>query len=137
MLGNLNFRCLDLYTGVIRYQEGHNFCCFFIVNYMDDAEYIKKHALELLVAGCRDFHFYGKHAQLWENIFDSVDIYRTSDEDDWAMTCGGSSIENFVDELSLAIHTRPIVPFDIYLIYDDAIAKNEILALLEQSDKER
>lgn len=125
----LRLSCLNLYTGVIRYHEGHTFSCFFIVEHTDDKEYIKKHALELMTAGCRNSNFYGKQAKLWENIYASVDIYKNQNEYNCTAISTWDKIESFVDALRFELSARTLIPHDVYLIYDDDQIGEQVLSM--------
>ena len=48
---------VELFNGEIDLSKHCERIIFFIVEHTTDAEYLKKQAMQLLVAGCRDFHF--------------------------------------------------------------------------------
>lgn len=48
--------------------------CFFIVEKRHKKDYIKALAYKLITAGCKQFEFFGKYAEKWEDIFFEVDI---------------------------------------------------------------
>ncbi len=79
---------------------------------------------------CKNFHFYGAHSSKWDIAFDEADISVHSNEEDWAMTSWWDNIESFVDALDLEIGSRPFIPRDIYLIYDDVDTYKKVLSML-------
>ena len=101
---------------------------FFIVEHTDDKEFIQKQAVQLLSAGCRDYHFFGKQEPIWHLAFDEADImmYPNSTSETVALTSGYESFDDFVDEIQLCIRCRYLVPTDFYLIYDDEVVYTEV-----------
>lgn len=55
-----NLYGLDMLYGKIDLKPTHGFSCFFIVEHIEDNDFIKRQAMQLLLAGCRDFNLYGK-----------------------------------------------------------------------------
>lgn len=122
-----------LVYGKIDLNPTHRFSCFFIVQHTDDTEFIKKQAMQLLLAGCRNFDFFGKKEPLWHLGFDDVDIMLNpnSTPENVALTSGWSTLDDFVEALDLVISVRPIVPHDTYLLYDDRAIYEEVLRRLD------
>ena len=122
-----------LVFGKIDLNPTHRFSCFFIVQHTDDKEFIKKQAMQLLLAGCRNYDFFGEKEPLWHLGFDDVDIMLNpnSTPENVALTSGWSTLDDFVDALDLAISVRPIVPHDTYLLYDDRAIYEEVLKRLD------
>ena len=106
---------------------------FFIVEHTTDKEFIEKQAMQLLVAGCRDFHFFGAKEPLWHLTFDEVDImmYPNSTSENVALTSNYITFDDFVDEIKLCINCRYFLPTDIYLVYDDTSLYQNVLQALK------
>lgn len=102
-----------------------------------DKDFIKKQALQLLVAGCENFNFYGSAESIWHFIVDEVDILLNPDSTSEAvvLTSGWNSINDFVDALVREISVRAFVPHDIYLIYDDEKIFRDVLQRLNSMTK--
>ena len=90
---------VDLRTGHITLRPNARTICYFIVENITERDKIKKTAMELLLSGCREFHFYGKQEPLWHLLFDEVDIMINPDSttEDVALTAG---YEVLCDEIS-------------------------------------
>ena len=89
-----------------------------------DKKFIEKEALKTVLLTnehSREFHFYGKQAQRWENAFDLADVTIHPDAlvQEVALTMVYSNLEEFVEMLRNEISARYFVPHDTYLIYDD------------------
>ena len=67
----------------------------------DDKEEIRKIAMDLILSGCREFHFFGRQEPLWHMIFDEVDmeINPNSTEGNVVLTTRYSALEKFQEEL--------------------------------------
>ena len=124
------FYSMDLLYGKTNLKPHRDFYCFFIIEQPHDEEFIRKQALQLIMSQCKNFHFYGAHSSKWDIAFDEADISVHSNEDDWAMTSWWDNIESFVDALDLEIGSRPFIPRDIYLIYDDVDTYKKVLSML-------
>ena len=62
MLG-FNFWGLDIKRGVMDLKNG-TITCFMIVEHIHDIDFIRKQVLSLIVAGCKDFTFYGQQESI-------------------------------------------------------------------------
>lgn len=133
-----NLYSADLFYGKIDLKPGHGFSCFFIVQHTDDKEFIKDQAIQLLLAGCRNFDFYGKMEPIWHLGFDDADILLNpnSTQETVALTSGWDTIDEFVEVLHNEISCRPFVPHDYYLIYDDEETYEDVLRRLDGKIKE-
>ena len=122
-----------LVYGKIDLNPTHRFSCFYIVQHTDDEKFIKKQAMQLLLAGCRNFDFFGEKEPLWHLVFDDVDIMLNQDltPESVALTSGWSALDDFVEVLDLVISARPTVPHDTYLLYDDRAIYEEVLRRLD------
>ena len=121
-----------MFKGEIDLSKHRERIFFFIVEHTTDKEYIEKQAMQLLVAGCRDFHFFGAKEPLWHLTFDEVDImmYPNSTSENVALTSNYITFDDFVDEIKLCINCRYFLPTDIYLVYDDkSLYQNFLQAL--------
>lgn len=137
----LNLYSADVHYGKIDLKSTHRFSCFFIVQHTDDKKFIKDQAIQLLLAGCRNFDFYGKMESLWHSEFDEADIllFPDSTAETVALTSGWETLVEFVDALHAELSLRSFVPHDYYLLYDDAALYKEALRLLDtfnNSEKE-
>ncbi len=127
-----NLYSADLRYGKIELKSTHGFSCFFIVEHTDSKEFIKDQALQLLLAGCRNFDFYGKMEPLWHIGFDEADIllFPDSTSETVALTSSWETLDEFVETLQDELSVRPFVPHDFYLLYDDEGIYKEVLRLL-------
>ena len=90
-------------------------------------------ALQLLMSQCCNFEFHGACCREWELAFDEMDIMiHPNEEDEIAITSSWEDIDDFVETLELALSLRPIVPFDVYLIYDDEAKYQMVIKKLEE-----
>ena len=129
MLGS-NFWGLDIEHGVMDLKNG-TITCFMIVEHIHDIDFIRKQVLSLIVAGCKDFTFYGQQESIWHLETDLADIKVHPNSDEVALTSTCESLDDFIDEINLEINLRPIVPNYNYLIYDDEKIYREILRRLD------
>ena len=127
--------CLQMSGGSISGDVGHPASCFLIAEKTDDDVAIRRVAMALMNAGCRDFHFCGSLRELWHDTFDRVDIERTSDEKDWALTCDYGSAEEFARTITQEHAWCTDAPGDFYLIYDDEAMFGEVLRSLPMPKK--
>ena len=96
---------------------------FFVVNKIDDKEFIKKCANNLLDNGARNFNFTGKYRNLWELIFDDVDIERHPDgeySDGIALTSCWEKRKGFEDAIEISDKDN------IFLFYDTEEYPSEV-----------
>ena len=128
-----NLYSADLVYGKIDLKPGHGFSCFFIVQHIDDKEFIKDQAIQLLLAGCRNFDFYGEKGPIWHLGFDDADILMNpnSTPETVALTSGWDTIDEFVEVLHNEISCRLYVSHDYYLLYDDEETYEYVLQSLE------
>ena len=133
MLRN-NLYSADLLYGKIELKPTHRFSCFFIVEHTFDVEFIKDQAMQLLLAGCQEFGFYGKAEAQWHSGVNEADIllHPVSTPETVTLTSGWSDLEEFVDTLNERLSERPFVPHDFYLIYDDEEIYRNVLKRLEK-----
>ena len=116
-----NLFSADLHFGKIEIKPDHYCSCFFIVQRTDDREFIKDQAIQLLLAGCRNYDFYGEKRKIWETgleeayriVLPENSVENTIRLNRWDI------IEDFVAVLNKSISMRPIVPCDHFLLYDD------------------
>ena len=127
-----NLYSADLVYGKIDLKRSHGFSCYFIVEHMDDEEFIRDQALQLLLSGCRDFVFYGKKEATWHLGVDEADImlYPDMSDETLALTSSCETLEEFVDDLHHAISERPFLSHDYYLFYDDSKIYHDAIELL-------
>ena len=133
-----NLYSADLINGRIDFKTGHYSSCFFIVQHTDDREFIKKQAIQLLVAGCQDFHFFGEKQSIWRRGFDEAILLLqpNATREITAQTKGWCNLEEFVMLLHNYTSFRPLVPTDSYLLYDHEESYKEVLRRLDTvSDK--
>ena len=131
----LNFWGLDLCRGIMDLSKNHGAYCFLIVEHKHDLDFIRKQALSLIVAGCRNLSFYGKEQETWHFETDRADIQMYPDSETVALTSGFDNLDEFVHELKTIISARPIVPFSTFLIYDDREIYSEVLKRLRIAGK--
>ena len=122
-----------MFNGEIDLSKHRERIFFFIVEHTTDKKFIEKQAMQLLVAGCRDFHFFGAKEPLWHLTFDEVDImmYPNSTSENVALTSNYITFDDFVDEIKLCINCRYFLPTDIYLVYDDKSLYQNVLQALK------
>ena len=131
-LSNIFFG-VEMISGEIDLSKHRERIFFVIVEHTTDKEYIEKQAMQLLVAGCRDFHFFGAKEPLWHLTFDEVDImmYPNSTSENVAFTSNDITFDDFVDEIKLCIKCIYFLPTDIYLVYDDKSLYQNVLQALK------
>ena len=131
-LSNIFFG-VEMISGEIDLSKHRERIFFFIVEHTTDKEYIEKQAMQLLVAGCRDFHFFGAKEPLWHLTFDEVDVmmYPNSTPENVALTSNYITFDDFVDEIKLCINCRYFLPTDINLVYDDKSLYQNVLQALK------
>ncbi len=130
-----DFWGLDLCRGVMDLSKNHAAYCFLIAEHQHDIEFIRKQALSLIVARCRNLSFYGKERDTWHFEADRADIQVYPDMETVALTSGFDDLDDFMHELICAITVRPIVPYSTYLIYDDREIYAEVLKRLKIAGK--
>ncbi len=111
--------------------------CFFIVNKSHDRNFIEKTALEFIDQGSW-YHFHGQYEPVWHIIFDETDImiYPDSTAETVAMTCGYDNLKEFAEEIHSALHSKYVVPTDVFLFYDDGEVYQELKKLLALMEKQ-
>ncbi len=114
----------NLLYGKIDLNPTHTWSFYYVVENTINKEFIEKEALKtvlLVNEHSREFHFYGKQAQHWENAFDLADITirPNSTDEDVALTMVYHDLDEFIDTLQEEMSARYFVPHDTYLIYDD------------------
>ncbi len=99
---------------------------------MDDEAFVRKQALELLMACDGWFHIYGRKEPLWHRLLDETDVLLHPDHyyEKFAVTAGYNDIDDFVNEIDLCIHARTLVPNDVFLLYDDIDVYRDVLGRL-------
>lgn len=107
------------------------FDCYMIVEHTSDKEYIEKQAMELILAGCKNFFFYGDQCEKWREIFaemysrlfvgESVEVYK---EGISIVSC--EELDEFIETLYEAISCRTFIPCVNLLIYDDELVYKKI-----------
>lgn len=127
-----NLMSAHLVDGEIDLNRSHGCSCFFIVNESNDKVFIDKTAMEFILSGCKDFHFFGEMEPVWHVAFDLMDstIFPNASYENVALTSGYADIEEFVDVLHEAISLRSFVPHDCYLLYDDEAMYRQVVAML-------
>ena len=98
---------VDLKCEKMNFRQGHTFTCFLIVEHLNDKYFIRKWALQLLMAR-RDswYYFYGSQEPLWHWMMDEADVLLHPDPDDEkvAVTVGCRDIDDFVNELDICLN---------------------------------
>lgn len=125
---------LDLFYGKLDAKQGHNFSCFFIVECTFDNEFIKQQALQLLLAGCKEYNFYGKYKNEWHKEFEQTNymLHLDKENNGFILVNSWTEIEKFVHVLEERVSLRTIVPHDEYLIYDDIKIYEKVVKLLKE-----
>ena len=128
----LNLTGTDLYSGKIDVKSTRNFSCFFIVNNPNNRRFIEKTAMDFILSGCKDFHFFGTYESEWHHAFDLADslVFPNSTYETIARTTGYNSINDFSESLREIISARTFVPHDYFLIYDDEELYRKIVLML-------
>ena len=124
LFGNINLKPKGIWT------------LYYIVENTTDKEFIEKEAFQtvlLINTDSREFHFYGKQAQLWENAFDLADvaIRPTASDEEVALTIVYRNLDDFIDTLQEEIAEKEFISQNIYLIYDDETLYKYILSKLK------
>ena len=130
------FYGVNLLLSKINLKTERAWSLYYIVENTTDKEFIEKEALQtvlLVNTYSREFHFYGKQAQLWENAFDLADvaIRPAASDEEIALTMVYRNLDDFIDNLQEEIAEREFVSRDIYLIYDDETLYKHILTKLK------
>ncbi len=123
------FFSADLYAGKIDLNQMHTFSCYFIVQYEEDAAFIEKQVVPLLLARCRTFGFYGEKEAVWRSGLLEAHKRMTPipTEDHVLHAIGWRNASEFVEAIQRERSMRPFVPHDMYLFYDDAKQYQEII----------
>ena len=108
----------NLYCGEIERKSGYDLMIYFIVNKTCEAEYIEKTALQFLLDEHTNYCFFGEFADEWITEFRKVAALTNLKH------CPPFqkfvTYNEFVEKIKLDLHLRPIVPFEMYIVYDDA-----------------
>ncbi len=127
-----NLYSAELLTGSITPQKEHLAEIFYIVNRTTDSDIVEKEALQMITQfGKTEYHFCGKHSELWQRIFNdtALKIYPTDSEKVLIRTY--ENTEKFADRLNSVLQERYFVPTDFYLIYDDEEIYRQVLEMLK------
>lgn len=86
---------------------------FIIADHLSDEQQIREFAEAMIGQGIRDFNFTGKFGQLWDNIFDEVDIEINPDstEDTVALTMYWEDKDEFDETMEVSMQPN------IYVVY--------------------
>ena len=122
----------NLLYGKIDLNPTHTWSFYYVIENTIDQELIEQEALKTVLSvkeHSREFHFYGKQAQNWENAFDLADITvrPNSTAEDVALTMVYHDLDEFIYTLQEEISARYIVPHDTYLVYDDETTYKYVL----------
>lgn len=111
--------------------------CFFIVQHIEDLEYIGELASKLISADCREFVFFGAKEPIWHLEFDETDTRLKGDitVENVALTSGCDTLDEFVEELDLAIYFNSGSEQTLCLFYDDMALYEQAVELLAELDK--
>lgn len=122
----------DLFYGKIDLKLTHNSSCFFIVNHTAETEFIKKTAMDFILSGCKDFHFFGTYKNPWLHAFNTMNsfVFPASAYETAARISVYDSIEAFSKVLHCRISARSFIPHDSFLIYHDEELYRSVLSLL-------
>lgn len=123
---------VNLHTGKTNFLFGRDVLCFLLVEHPCTEEFIQEQALQLLLSQCSSFDFYGAYSKQWDIGFDLVDIMLHPNGEGIALTSQWDDFDGFMEALELAVSVRSIVPFDVYLIYDDNALYNQVLDRLRE-----
>ncbi len=125
----------DLIYGKIDLKPRHDFSCFFIVQHMDNKEFIKEQLLQLLLAGCQHYDFYGEMKQIWQLGFAEANTLLFSISAEHNCCDFRTTVEEFAEALIHAISVRSFVPHDYYLLYDDAGIYEKVIQILNEHNR--
>ena len=122
-----------LMYGKIDLKPTHGFSCHFIVEHTDEEDFIEEQFMQLLLAGCRNFDFYGEKKSIWRKGYKTVyrKLYPNPTEETFACFSAWGSIEGFAGELRDRLSVRYFVPQDFYILYDDKELYHKVLELLD------
>lgn len=102
------------------------FSCFFIVENTSHTDYINQQIMDLLVASCRKFVFWGEYSASWKNTVDDL-ATKMLPTDDGIRVVESEYESNFVEELFEAISIKSFVPSIALLVYDDEMHYKSVL----------
>lgn len=127
-----NFYGVEIFRGEIDLSKERAIIFFFIVEHTNEKDFIFKQALQLLLAGSRQFIFFGKQKLIWHTAFDKLHMkmFPNNSMDLVAVTSKYETIADFADEIALCIRCKYLVPTDIYLVYDDEETYQSVLKML-------
>jgi len=129
-----NFYGVEIFRGEIGLSKERAIIFFFIVEHTNEKDFIFKQALQLLLAGSRQFIFFGKQKLIWHTAFDKLHMkmFPNNSLEMVAVTSEYKTIADFADEIALCIRCRYLVPTDIYLVYDDEETYRAVLKMLRK-----
>ena len=124
------FYSAPLLYGKTNLRPYRDFYCYFIAEHTHDPEYIRQQMIQLLMSQCYGFDFFGVHSKVWAQELYTADrmIYSSTEQryylNQW------DHINDFVGALRGILSCHPLVPHDVYLIYDDAEIYQKVLDML-------
>ena len=131
-----NLYVVEMLYGKIDIPKEKNVNVFIIAEHVDDKEYIRKQAMDLLVAGYRHFSFYGEKSDIWSTIFMDVfsllfsnAINKKCEENIVSVIC--DELLEFAEELFDTIMGRVFVPCVNLLVYDDEMVSRQVCSQVE------
>lgn len=105
---------------------------FLIVDHIREPDQIRNIAVKLMSMDCIEFVFWGKQANTWHNETDIADIKLHPDENDWVLTNDWDEVDDFVDDIAIALSVREYSNTTIFLLYDDETLFLNVLSLLDR-----
>ena len=131
----INCKSINLTKNHPKRETKNNVLCFFIVNNINDKEFIKNIARQFIEPDTY-YHFYGKHENLWHFSFDDVFICEIDPDgksEKVPLTCGCSSLKDLAEEICLAINYS-FMYNDILLFYDDEKIYKTLVEMVNSMD---
>lgn len=119
----------NLFSGQIDLNPTHGLSGFFIVQHSSDAGFAGKQLLPLILAGCSSFHFIGEYRAVWNGEFlkQQHQLFLGNTEEPQFLSVSYDSLDSFAAALQGEMSIKPIVPHDIYLLYDDEALYQDVL----------
>ena len=108
----------NLYCGEIEVKIGYTLSVYFIVNKTCEQDFIRKTALQFLIDKHISYYFFGKYSNEWITEFEKAAELMN-------LKCcppfqNIETCNELVERIQFESHLRPIVPFEMYIVYDDA-----------------
>lgn len=127
---------VEMKYGKVDIPKGNMFNCFVIVEHTSDKDYIESQAMELLLAGCREFLFYGEHCEIWHEIFKCMYVRLCADStmekyEGGIVTVSCKDIHELAERLFDTISCKTFIPCVNLLIYDDKLIYEQTCRDLE------